>query len=260
MTLHDQIYAENIRLKKEIHSLQKQIKNYPNGTLICTKNGKYSKWYMSNGDKLCYISKKERGIAEELAVKKYYTSLLEDLLYKQKAITSYLRQYDPNHEKVNHLLSNTSGYNELLTPHFKSFSEEILQWINSSYDHSKNHPEQLIHKCLSGNIVRSKSEAIIDMALFINKIPFRYECALVLGDTIFFPDFTVRHPKTGNLFYWEHFGMMDDPSYSKSTFSKLQLYNSHGLTPSINLITTFETKNNPLDTQVVEKLIQHYFL
>lgn len=153
-----------------------------------------------------------------------------------------------------------SGYNELLAPHFKSYSEELIQWINSPYEHNTNHPEHLIHKCFSGNTVRSKSEAIIDMALFINKIPYRYECALLLEDTIFFPDYTVRHPQTGRLFYWEHFGMMDDLSYSKNTFSKLEFYNSHGLIPSVNLITTFETKNYPLNSQMVEKIIQHYFL
>ena len=54
--------------------------------------------------------------------------------------------------------------------------------------------------------------------------------------------------------------MMDDLSYSKNTFSKLELYNSHGLIPSVNLITTFETKNNPLNSQMIEKIIQHYFL
>lgn len=260
MTLHEQIYAENKRLEKEILSLQKQIRNYPDGTLICSKNGKYSKWYKSDGSKLSYITKKEKSTAEELAIKKYYTSLLEDLLYEQKAIASYLKHYDPDHEKAKYLLSDTSGYNELLAPHFKLFSKEILQWINSPYERSINYPEQLIQKCLSGNTVRSKSEAIIDMALFINKIPFRYECALVLGDTTFFPDFTVRHPKTGKLFYWEHFGMMDDLSYSKSTFSKLQTFSSYGIIPSVNLITTFETKNHPLDAQMVEKIIQHYFL
>ena len=101
---------------------------------------------------------------------------------------------------------------------------------------------------------------MIDMFLYTSQIPFRYECALHLEDTTVFPDFTIRHPKTGALFYWEHFGRMDDPSYYKDVFSKLQLYTSHGIIPSINLITTYETKENPLSSEVIEKIIEHYFL
>ena len=132
--------------------------------------------------------------------------------------------------------------------------------MNSPYEHNDSYPEQLIHKSLSGNLVRSKSEAIIDMYLYTNKIPFRYECALKLDDVILYPDFTIRHPKTGITYYWEHFGLMDNPSYAKSAFSKLQLYSSHGIIPSIQLITTFESKDSPLDTSLAEKLITHYFL
>lgn len=75
-----------------------------------------------------------------------------------------------------------------------------------------------------------------------------------------YPDFTLRHPLTGNYFYWEHFGMMDNPAYCRNVSSKLQLYFSHGIIPSINLITTYETKDDPLDVEIVEGIIQHYFL
>lgn len=35
---------------------------------------------------------------------------------------------------------------------------------------------------------------------------FRYECLLKLGDSAYYPDFTIKHPKTGKTYYWEHFG------------------------------------------------------
>lgn len=128
------------------------------------------------------------------------------------------------------------------------------------YETNPTHPEQLICKSISGNNVRSKSEAMIDMYLYLNKIPCRYEAALELGDTVIYPDFTICHPQTMEIFYWEHFGLMDNPSYSKNAYSKLQLYTSHGIIPSIQLITTYETKDNPLDIELVEKFITHYFL
>ena len=132
--------------------------------------------------------------------------------------------------------------------------------MNTPYDCKQIHPEHLIHKSSSGNLVRSKSESIIDMLLYINKIPFRYECALSLGNITLYPDFTIRHPQTKEFYYWEHFGMMDNTIYTQNTFTKLQLYISHGIFPGTNLITTFETSNNPLDIQTVERIIKQNFL
>ena len=101
---------------------------------------------------------------------------------------------------------------------------------------------------------------MIDTLLYLNKIPFRYEDALHLGNTTFYPDFTILHPSTGKIYYWEHFGMMDDAAYAKNTCFKLQTYTSHGIIPSINLITTYETKEFPLSSDSIEKIIHHYFL
>lgn len=98
------------------------------------------------------------------------------------------------------------------------------------------------------------------MLLFVNKIPFRYECSLVLGEVTLYPDFTIRHPHNGTTFYWEHFGLIDNASYSANAFSKLQLYATHKIYPSIQLITTYETKEHPLTTDTVEKIISDFFL
>ena len=139
------------------------------------------------------------------------------------------------------------------------FSQSLSQWITAPYDRNPKYPEQLIHKSVSGHLVRSKSEAMIDMYLFTHHIPFRYECALLLDEVTLFPDFTILHPETGKLYYWEHFGRMDDADYAKNVFSKLQLYNSYGITPGIQLITTYETKDNPLSFETIENVVSHYF-
>ena len=92
------------------------------------------------------------------------------------------------------------------------------------------------------------------------KIPFRYESELELGQVAVYPDFTIRHPKTGKVFIWEHLGMMGDLTYRRNALSKLQLYMEHGWIPSVNLILTFETKEYPLDMAYVEGLIKDYFV
>lgn len=251
--------SERQRLEQEITSIQNKIRELPDGKLICTHNGNHIKWFRSDGHNCTYIPRKDRKLAEQLAVKKYLSLQAEDLLHEQKAIDFYLRHHDTgNHAQQ--LLSENSGYSELLSPFFTPSSQELQDWMNSPYEHNEDYSEQLIHKTGSGIWVRSKSEAIITMLLHVHKVPFRYECALQLGDVTIFPDFTIRHPQTGQIFYWEHFGMMDNPTYQKKAFSKLQLYASHEIFPSIQLITTYETKDSPLDSGIVETIIKHYFL
>ncbi len=196
-------------LEQKLCLLQSQINDLPDGRLICSHHGRYCKWYQSNGHDRTYISKKNRHLAEQLALKKYL-SLQIDILQKEKrAIQFYLDHHCSYTDKAEQFLASNPEYQNLLSVYFHSDSQELNHWARNAYQSNPAHPEQLIHKSVSGHLVRSKSEALIDMLLYTNKIPFRYESELHLSGTLFFPDFTIRHPKTGQFFYWEHFGLMD---------------------------------------------------
>ena len=257
-TIYEKMIAESRRLEAEIKSLEMQLRDFPYGDMFCSRNGKYYKWYQTDGENQIYIPKKERHLAEQLAAKKYLSLLKEDLLQEKEAVDSYLKVHKMEKRKSEQLLTDESEYKELLSPFFTPTSRELLDWMNSPYEKSTEHPEHLIYKTHSGNFVRSKSEVIIDMSLYMNKIPFRYECALQLGKTTIYPDFTLRHPQTGKTLYWEHFGLMDDPDYCRKAYAKLQLYTMNGIIPSVHLITTYETKENPLSSDLVEKMIEYY--
>lgn len=251
--------SEEARLNKEIISLQSKLEKLPKGKLICADNGKYYKWCISNGHNKIYIPKENRIFAEQLAYKKYLSNLLDDLLYEKELIENYLNNHHLNDKKSEKIINNPE-YQKLLACNFSPLSKELAEWENAPFEHNMAYPEQLIHKSSSGHLVRSKSEAMIDTLLHINKVPFRYECQLRLGDTIIYPDFTICHSQTKSIYYWEHFGMMDNPNYSKNACSKLQLYTFHNIIPSINLITTYETASNPLSSEIIEKIIDYYFL
>ncbi len=257
--LYQRIQAEYQHLQEKIHQLQQKIAELPEGKLICTHGKDGFRWYNSDGHHRTYISKKKRRYAEQLALKKYWMLAVEELEQEKRALGFYLRHHSSSPQKTEQLLMDPA-YQELLKSHIRPTAVEDRQWMDVPYERNLNYPEHRIHKTVSGEWVRSKSESLLVFFLHTHHIPYRYECALHLGETTIYPDFTIRHPNTGKIYYWEHFGRMDDPNYAKAAGAKLQLYISHGIIPSIQLITTYETKDSPLDIATVEKIIQHYFV
>ncbi len=257
--LYERIKHEYDMLCRHISCIQQELQTLPAGKLICSHQPGYAKWYTSDGHRRTYIPKSNRPFAEQLAQKKYLSYLLNDLENEKDALAYYLRHHAPT-GKSEHLLTTPSEYRKLLVPYFTPSSQELANWMNSSYEKNTNHPENLIHKGVADTYLRSKSEVMIDMILRSHNIPFRYECVLKLGKSAIYPDFTIRHPHSGEYYYWEHFGMMDNPDYIEKTTSKLNLYATHGITPDIQLIATYETKSKPLDPEIIEKYIEYYFM
>ena len=233
------------------------MRQFPRGKLICTRNGVYTKWYHRYKSKLSYIPKKKKQLAEQLAVKKYLTLRLEEVQKEKRLLQSYLKQHTFEADRKDYKLLMDPKYQELLKSYYQN--ETACSWQNESYCSNPNYLEQLNIKAYSGIYVRSKSEALIDMLLCVHRIPHRYECELKLKGIYFYPDFTLLHPQTGEIYYWEHFGLMDDPLYCKRMANKLEKYAVNGIIPTINLITTYETAECPLSPEKVEEVIENYF-
>lgn len=233
----------------------------PEGSFYCTRNGNRYKWYQSigNGKLSNYISKSNPDFAQELAFKTYLSLQLEDHIQEKKAIESYFKKYPNENSKLNEFVNHPENQ-RLLLPNLNKKTQELIQWMNEPYEKCPNYPEHLVHKTVTGELVRSKSESLIYMYLWMNHIPFRYDAILQLGQAVYYPDFTIRHPKTGEFYYWENFGRMDDPAYIQKTYGKLQVYALYDLIPGKKLITTFETSKDPLDAEEVRELVEKYFL
>lgn len=257
---YERMRKEAQKIDEEICAIETQIKQFPPGKLICTRSGKYYKWYQSDGKHWKYIPKSKRNLAEQLAAKKYLSCRLKDLQKERTAVDFYLRHCSSDIPRTQQLLEEVPEYQNLLSSVLKPTSDELADWMIQPYEKNPYYQERLIYKGHTGNLLRSKSEVLIEMLLIQYQIPYRYECALQLGDHTIYPDFTIRHPVTGEVLYWEHFGMMDDVNYSKNVPGKLHTYITAGIIPSINLITTYETKDNPLSMELVEKTIKYYFL
>lgn len=187
------------QLEKQIETLQIKIKELPSGKLICSRNGKYVKWYISDGKNLVYLPKQEWNLAQQLAIKKYYLLQLGSLSQEKKAVESYIKKHESHSFQKENNLFQIPGYRELILEQFNPDSKELSDWQKTPYEKNPSHPENLIYQTCTGDFVRSKSEVIITEALLKNKIPFRYECALQLKRKVIYPDFTIRHPETGEI-------------------------------------------------------------
>ena len=246
------------QIVKELEKISCLERKFPQGELLCSKNGGHYKWYIRNQQGLSYLPKCNRKIAEGMALKKYYTYKKQELERNLSACNAYLRKIGAMEGKTEQLLLHPE-YGQLLEKHFIPKKEELCKWQSDVYEKKDSHKESLTIKGTQGKMLRSKSEAIIDMMLYQNGIPFHYEEKLVLDGNIIYPDFVIRHPVTGKYYYWEHFGMMDEDIYLNNACNKIRLYCQNGIIPSVNLILTYETKEHPLDIEKVELIIHEYF-
>ena len=247
---------EHKKLENQIRSTKNKLKKLPPGKLVCLKNGAYYKWYQRTEQKRIYIPKGKRQLAEKLAEKLYFDQQLLHLQSQKKFLDQYLKECSPDFQ----YFSPTPEHQSLLLPFLESQKNTYHEWAHTPFASNPRSPELLTHQTSSGIMVRSKSEALIAMYLTSNNIPFRYECLLELGPVDLYPDFTIRHPKTGKIFYWEHFGQIDNEQYRQNVLSKLQLYFQHGILPSNQLILTFESSRHPLNSALVASYIDLFFL
>jgi len=259
-----EIMKRDQQIKEILARVKKSEKGFPEGELICAKSNTTFKWYLKKNGKTSYLKKENLTVAQKLAQKKYHLYTIQDLENELKACEAYLKRVDKlvirNKEGRSETLLTHPEYGKLYGLTARNKDKEIEEWAKAPYNQSEsNHPENLIVKGTQGKMVRSKSEAIIDKLLFSKHLPFRYEEKLVLGNIIMSPDFTIRHPKTGEYFYWEHFGLMDDYEYVKHACEKIQNYCMYNIIPSVNLILTYESKSHPLEISKVEDIIREYF-
>jgi len=254
----DYLMAQCNSLRDEQKRIHNQLRRYPATKLSISHQGHLAKWYATNpGEPREYIPKKRRSYAEKLATKKYLELREKDLLMQISKLDELIMTVAG--AKADKLLLDPA-YRELITTPSISNSQVIQKWREEEYTRSTLYPEKLTRKSLSGNVLRSKAEMDIDVLLFQRNIPYRYECELVLKNgAIKYPDFTIMHPISGKIFYWEHFGRMDDTKYVRDNINKVMDYIDNGIIPGINLICTFETSNIPLSIDTAEKMIELYF-
>lgn len=265
--LTPQIEHRILELEESILKLQKSLKKAPEGSLWVHKKGTYTQYgiYLNenNESKLKYLSVKEKKLIQELQQKSYNEKILF-VLKKQvsclRKTLSLLKEESPE-VVFNHL---SEEKQKLTIPVTLSNEEYAKQWQSKKYEAPGFSENSLLYVTQSGLRVRSKSEIIIADLLQQKKVPFLYESPLELktfyGKKIFHPDFCCLNLRTRQEFYWEHFGMMDDPEYSANAVGKLKIFNENHFKQGKNLIITMESQSNPLTAKETLRVIEDFLM
>jgi len=256
--------------RKRLERIENYIENAPPGYLHRTiKNGKpyYErcepiKKNVRSGTKrrnIDYLSNSDFQTIIVLASKSYCKVLRQVLAENERALDYFDRHYKYFPEQT--ALSKLPDWEaQLITENTNFITEDkIKQWLAEPCNQNPYKSEQRNIATLRGDCVRSKAERDIADTLFRHSIPYRTDCEVQTSQGPIYADFVILHPKTMELYYWEHFGMLDSTNYISKNFDRLARYAAEGILVGERLILTGETSKCSLSTATIEKIIEVYF-
>lgn len=249
------IQLETLIHQLEIATAQNQEKTK---ITVSSSNGVFQYYIRKSKDeshKGKYVPSKNIKSIQKMVQQEYDKKALKACKIQHKLITKLLQEKNSIENVYNKL---PAGKQILTIPAIAPDKIYAKKWISQPYTPKKFLPGDPEFYTTSGQRVRSKSEIIIATILEKLHIPYRYEYPIQLGNITMYPDFYCLNIKTHKEFVWEHFGMMDEPSYSENFVRKMQIFNTHNYYLGKNMIVTFESKNHPLNPKVIEQIIRNY--
>lgn len=251
---------EQERLESIIHRAEKSLSFAPEGSVLVKRYKKGAQFYYREDPKDrngTYILAAERERAIALVQKAYDRKVLAAAKEQWKTLNSFLTKFRP--DALANIFEKESELRQILLNPFELPDKQFLaEWESAEYEGKSFLENTPLHYTDREERVRSKSEVMIANALLKEKIPYRYECPLKLGNQTIYPDFTILRMRDRKEIYWEHLGMMDDTQYRDTALQRIHIYEANGIFPGEQLILTFETYRMPLNAQVVRQMIRHY--
>lgn len=241
-------------LEERVKEARSTLENLPDGNLsICERSG-HPHYYACglkdrNGRTVKkYITRENEAYAADLAHKAYLKEQLRCDLLQIKALERFIQDYEKG-SITRVKFKSPEHFFRLLRKRISASFEECQQKLNEMFQSSTKRPEGKRFSTISGVMVRSKSEVEIANLLYTLEIPFVYEPVIIINGIEITPDFIFMIPGTGTIYMWEHFGMMDDPDYSRTSLHKLETLSLDGWILGQNLIVTTETYDSPFNME-----------
>ncbi len=156
------------------------------------------------------------------------------------------------------ILQAPKAYRQMPLDSFHLSETDFSGWGISSYERNLKYPENLVHRTLKGDFVRSKSEAIISNLLFTKEIEYRYEELITIHGKSISPDFRIAVKSENRIKLLEHFGMIGNPNYLEDAMWKIKFYLENGLKPWEDVIFTFEDIHGNINTQLIDEILESF--
>lgn len=248
----EQLCTSFVELYQSIENLEKDLVHSPGSMVHKGPKKQYFYWqYYQKGRQFQGYVKKE-------AVDAVYARI--EKLKRQKERLMELKRVFRDTKKA--LRAYRISWQELLDEFKKKAAQKEEQKARQAEAQrvakDKRYSENYKHATDKGDLVASKSEAMIANLLYSQSVKYEYERVHVLEGRKIKPDFTVWRPD-GTMLLWEHAGLLDDPGYAQKFQAKLRLYERHGYTHSENLIITRD-KNGAFDLNEARRQLEIYEL
>lgn len=256
--------------KTQLHMRQRNGRSY------------YDLRYLSSGKPVSrYLGKADHPTVRSLQQRRFLQSRIASTAHNLQLLSTVSERYRPldSQSIMQGLPAAYRADPEAILPE-AGISDVVLRncGIRLLKREAPLHPEHLTHRTAEGFMVRSKSEVVIINSVFVRGIAHLYEPLIAIrpktkeydGDGVFLnqpsgkeillaPDLLLQSPSDGQIYLWEHFGMLAQPRYFQHFCDKLGDYIAAGFTPGNNLIITSDTVDGDLDSYSIERLLDVYF-
>lgn len=259
-------FTNNIRewldgIKAEHGRLQRQLKKRAEGRIreATDRNG-FPRFYKVSGEDPNgkYVCKENLGEVEVIAQQDYNKKALAAIEASIKTLEGFLAKFRRD-SIVETFTKLKPGRKSMVQPIAITDDDYMAAWSGVPYKAKGFESGTAEIFSASGLRVRSKSEAIIADILADAGVPFRYEFPVnVRGMGTVHPDFYCINPRTRKEFIWEHFGMMSDCDYAENAIGKISLYAKAGWTLGCNLLATFESTAQPLNSKAAKRTLLQF--
>ena len=213
---------------------------------------------IENG-KTCYtyIRDCEKDFIRSLAEKSYYTKIKQLCLKNLELLNNSKRGFVVDVESAAFSMLD-AGIRAIVSEINAEKQAFVTEWINESYASNPYRTDRMIYPTLRGEKVRSKGERDIVDALYREGIPYKLEYPVEIGGETVYCDIVILRLSDASVIYWEHSGMLDRDHYIGTNYDRIAKYASIGILIGEDLIITGETKDNPLSTQTIKRIIDAY--
>lgn len=265
------VYEQKNLLEKYTGEYESITENLAAGHLISGRNNGRDNYYHAYNENGKYMRKCINTDADMISTlaRKEYLRIAVDALRKNIRIleSSYEELEDTDFDVIRSQMhkvykglpeesffTNGAGWPDKLSEDNEDRFRRHREWANEPYEKSSYKPEGLRFMTSAGFRVRSKSEQHIVEQLENYGVPYRYEQVIRVSERSYSADYTFRD-RNGELFYWEHAGMMDIPDYMNRHYRKMDVFGRIGIVPWKNLIVTYDIDgviNVPMIKSVIE--------